>query len=92
MVRDGTRTHFEAAVDDSNQGAGDVESPLDLSDGALHVGSTEGFCKIYERQRNQEELENTDTSLEHLYFWVLDKQKITTVCSEDKSAYFPAST
>lgn len=53
------QTHLEAAVDDADEGAGDVEAPLDLGDGALHVRAAEGFGEVHKRQRGQEELENT---------------------------------
>ena len=51
-------THFKAAVDDSDEGAGDVEAPLDLSDGALHAAAPEGFGKVHEGEGGQEELGN----------------------------------
>lgn len=39
-------THLKAAINDPDERAGDVEAPLNLSDGALHVGSAEGFGEI----------------------------------------------
>lgn len=54
-------THFKAAIDGSCEGAGDIKAPLNLSDGAFHVGATKGFGEEYEWQRCHEELENTHT-------------------------------
>lgn len=51
------RTHFKAAIYDTDEGAGDVEAPLDLCDGALHVGPPKGFGKVCKRHGEQEELE-----------------------------------
>lgn len=50
-------THFKAAVDDSDEGTGDVEAPLDLSDAALHVRAAESFRKENERKRDQKKLQ-----------------------------------
>lgn len=55
-------THFKAAIYNSNEGAGDIKAPFNLCDGALHIGSTKGFGKIYKSQRDQEELETHKTS------------------------------
>lgn len=49
-------THFKTAIYDTNEGAGDIKAPLNLGDGALHIGSAEGFGKEYKRHRSQEEL------------------------------------
>lgn len=36
-------THLKTAIDESNVRAGEVESSLNLSDGALHVGSCQSL-------------------------------------------------
>ena len=41
-------THLKAAIDHPDKGTGDIEAPLDLGDGALHVGSTKSFGEIHE--------------------------------------------
>lgn len=56
-------TDLKAAINDSYEGAGDVKAPLNLGDGALHVGTTEGFGEIDEGHGGQEELEGTCKSL-----------------------------
>lgn len=50
-------THLKTAINDPNKRAGDVKAPLNLSDGALQVGSAEGFGEIDKRQGDQEELQ-----------------------------------
>lgn len=50
-------THLKTAINDPDERAGDVEAPLYLSDGALHVGSTEGFGEVNKRQGDQEKLQ-----------------------------------
>lgn len=50
------RTHFKAAIYNSDEGTGDIEAPLDLSDAALHIGSTKRFRKEYKCKRDQKQL------------------------------------
>lgn len=50
-------THFKAAVYHSDEGAGDIKAPLDLSDAALHVGATKSFGEEYERKGDQKKLQ-----------------------------------
>lgn len=52
-------THLKTAIDESNVGAGEVEPPLDLGDGALHVGSCQSLGEAGEGQRHDEQLQNT---------------------------------
>lgn len=39
----GAITHLKAAIYESNVGAGEVKASLNLGNGALHVGSSEGL-------------------------------------------------
>lgn len=50
-------THFKTAIDDSNERTGDIKAALDLSDGALHIGSAEGFGEVNECQGDQKKLQ-----------------------------------
>lgn len=43
-----SRTHLEAAVYEPNVCAGEIESPLNLSDGALYVGACQGLGEVGE--------------------------------------------
>lgn len=52
-------THLKTAIDESNVGAGEVEPPLDLGDGALHVGSCQSLGEAGEGQRHDEQLQIT---------------------------------
>lgn len=51
------RTHFKAAIEDSGEGAGDIEAPLDLSDAALHIRAAKSFRKENKCKRDQKELQ-----------------------------------
>lgn len=59
-------THLKTAIDESNVGAGEVEPPLDLGDGALHVGSCQSLGETGEGQRHDEQLQNTK-GIQYLY-------------------------
>lgn len=52
-------THLKTAINESNVGAGEVEPPLDLGDGALHVCSCQSLGEAGEGQRHDEQLQNT---------------------------------
>lgn len=49
-------TDLEASVNDANQITGDVESPLQLRDGALHVAAGQGLGKVSKGQGGEEHL------------------------------------
>lgn len=49
-------TDLEASVNDADQITGDVESPLQLRDGALHVAAGQGLGKVSKGQGGQEHL------------------------------------
>lgn len=49
-------TNLEASINDTNQITGDVESPLQLSYGALHVAAGQGLGKVSKGQGGQEHL------------------------------------
>lgn len=51
------RTHFKTAIDDPNERTGDIEAALDLSDGALQIGSAEGFGEVNKCQGDQKKLQ-----------------------------------
>lgn len=53
-------THLKTAIDESNVRAGEVESSLNLSDGALHVGSCQSLWEAGEGQRHNKQLENNE--------------------------------
>lgn len=64
-------THLEASINDADQITGDVESPLQLRDGALHVAARQGLGKVSKGQGGQEHLEwsaerRAGCSLSHL--------------------------
>lgn len=52
-------THLKTAIYESNVSAGEVKTSLNLSDGALHVGSCQSLGETGEGQRHNEQLENT---------------------------------
>lgn len=49
-------TNLKASVNDADQITGDVEPPLQLRDGALHVAAGQGFGKVGEGQGGEEHL------------------------------------
>lgn len=52
-----TDTHLKTAIYESNVCAGEVETSLNLSDGALHVGSCQSLGEAGEGQRHNKQLE-----------------------------------
>lgn len=50
-------THLKTAIYESNVGAGEVKTSLNLSDGALHVGPCQGLGEIGEGQCYNKQLE-----------------------------------
>lgn len=52
-------THLEAAVDQAHVRGGDVEVPLDLGDGTLHVRRCQRSRETGEGQHQDEYLQNT---------------------------------
>lgn len=58
-------THLKTAIYESNVRAGEVETSLNLSDGALHVGSCQSLGETGEGQRHNEQLEDTRGNISH---------------------------
>lgn len=52
-------THLKTAIYETNMCAGEVKTPLYLSDGALHVGSCKGLGEIGEGKCHNKQLEDT---------------------------------
>lgn len=50
-------THFKTAIDNSDEGTGDIEAPLDLSDTALHICSAQSFRKENKCKGDQKKLQ-----------------------------------
>lgn len=59
LVKSTDDTHLETAIYESNVRAGEVKTSLNLSDGALHVGSCQSLGETGEGQRHNKQLENT---------------------------------
>lgn len=51
-------THLKTSIYETNVCAGEVKAPLYLSDGALHVGSSQGFGEIGEGKCYNKQLED----------------------------------
>lgn len=51
-------THLKTAIYETDVCAGEVKAHLYLSDGALHVGSCQGFGEIGEGKRYNKQLED----------------------------------
>lgn len=56
----GAITHLKAAVNESDVGAGEVKTSLNLGDGALHVGSRQSLGKAGEGECHNKELQKTE--------------------------------
>lgn len=65
-------THFETAIYESNVSTGEVKTSLNLSDGALHVGSRQSHGKTGEGQRHNEQLENTRQLISNHFLYTVN--------------------
>lgn len=74
-------THLKAAIYESNVHAREVKTSLNLSDGALHVGSCQRLGETGEGQRHNKQLENTRGNISHQNRPILQ----TTACYDKKT-------